>query len=202
MRRALEVLGLGLLTLACSLPLVTLGASAAALYYALAKSVRRGRGSPWREFFRSFRQNLLPGLGLTAILALLLAVAYFSALYVVNRPLSGLVDVFYCLTLALASLAAALVVSLTLPALSRFSFKVPQLLGFTLRLARRFPLRALALALMSLAAAALCWIFPPALPLLPGGLCLASTWLIEPMFRSFMPPREDFPPEVDTWYLE
>lgn len=120
--------------------------------------------------------------------------AYFSALYVVNRPLSGLVDVFYCLTLALASLAAALVVSLTLPALSRFSFKVPQLLGFTLRLARRFPLRALALALMSLAAAALCWIFPPALPLLPGGLCLASTWLIEPMFRSFMPPREDFPP--------
>ena len=51
MRRALEVLGLGLLALACSLPLVTLGASAAALYYALAKSVRRGRGSPWREFF-------------------------------------------------------------------------------------------------------------------------------------------------------
>lgn len=97
MRRALEVLGLGLLALACSLPLVTLGASAAALYYALAKSVRRGRGSPWREFFRSFRQNLLPGLGLTAVLALLLAVAYFSALYVVNRPLSGLVDVFYCL---------------------------------------------------------------------------------------------------------
>ena len=48
MRRALEVLGLGLLALACSLPLVTLGASAAALYYALAKSVRRGRGSPWR----------------------------------------------------------------------------------------------------------------------------------------------------------
>ena len=78
----------------CALPVLTLGVSAASLYYVMAKCLRRGRGSPFQEFFRAFRQNLLTGLGLTVILALLLVVAYFSALYLVNSPLSVLVTVF------------------------------------------------------------------------------------------------------------
>lgn len=202
MRRALRILGLGLLALACSLPVVTLGAAASALYYALAKSIRRGRGSPWGEFFRAFRQNLLPGLALTVVLALLLAAAYVSALYVVNRPVSGLVNAFYILTLAVTALLSGLIVSLTFPALSRFNFKPAQLLAFTLRLAVKFPLRAAALLLMSAAAALLIYVFPPAALAVPGCLCYASTWLIEPMFRAFMPPRSEFPEDADTWYLE
>lgn len=48
---------LGLLWLACSLPLVTLGASTTALYYAVVKGVRHDRGTPTRLFFSAFREN-------------------------------------------------------------------------------------------------------------------------------------------------
>ena len=89
MKKALTILGLGALAVLCALPVLTLGASAASLYYVMAKCLRRGRGSPFQEFFRAFRQNLLTGLGLTVILALLLVVAYFSALYLVNSPRNG-----------------------------------------------------------------------------------------------------------------
>ena len=78
MKKALTILGLGALAVLCALPVLTLGVSAASLYYVMAKCLRRGRGSPFQEFFRAFRQNLLTGLGLTVILALLLVVAYFS----------------------------------------------------------------------------------------------------------------------------
>lgn len=202
MKRALNILGLGLLALACSLPLLTAGASAAALYYAMAKSVRRGRGSPWAEFFRSFRANFLTGLGLTVILALLLAVAYVSALYVVNRPLSGWVNAFYILTLTLSALCAGLTAALAFPALSRFRFRAAQLLNFSFRLALKFPLRTLLLLLLLAAAAACVYLLPWLLPLFPGALAYASTFLVEPMLRAFTPARGEFPPDTDTWYLE
>ena len=137
MKKALTVLGLGALAALCSLPVITLGGAASALYYSLAKCVRRGRERPWREFFRAFRQNFATGAALSLILALLLAVAYVSALYLVNAPLSALVTAFYAVTLALTLFFALDICALGFPALSRFSFRAAQILSFTLRLLRR-----------------------------------------------------------------
>ena len=55
-----DLLILSLLWLVCSLPLVTVGASTAALYDAMARCVRGGEPMPWRRFWQTFRREL-PG---------------------------------------------------------------------------------------------------------------------------------------------
>ena len=48
---------LGVLFLVCSIPIVTMGASYTAFYYAYTKSVRQRRSYATREFFESFKSN-------------------------------------------------------------------------------------------------------------------------------------------------
>lgn len=64
--------------LLCSLPLITTGAAASALYYAVAKSVRRERGYPTKEFFRAFKRNLKNGTVLTVIFGGLAALILYN----------------------------------------------------------------------------------------------------------------------------
>lgn len=52
-----DVLGLSLLWLLCSLPVVTAGPACAALYDAAAHCVRGGEPGPYRRFFRTFRRE-------------------------------------------------------------------------------------------------------------------------------------------------
>lgn len=55
----------------CSLPVVTAGAAASAVYYVTLKMSRDQEGELVRSFFKSFRQNLKPGC--------LLGVGYLAA---------------------------------------------------------------------------------------------------------------------------
>ena len=56
-RKLFDTLVLGLLFLLCSIPIITIGASATALYYAYDKVVRRNEGYAVRAFFHSFKMN-------------------------------------------------------------------------------------------------------------------------------------------------
>lgn len=188
MKRILTALALGILALICALPGISLGASLSALYYAIVKSVRHGMGKPFREFFRAFKQNFLTGFGLTSAMFILLIAAYASALYVVNEPLSTSVTVFYFVTLILTALWAVLILLLGFPALSRFRFKTGQLLRFTVRMACRFPLRALALVALNLAAL----LTGPVWPLLLGPGTYIATYIIEPILLHYTPSSSDW----------
>ena len=66
--RIFDLMILGFLWILCSLPIITIGASSAALYYATVKSVKNRNGYAVQEFFRSFRQNLVPGMVLWLII--------------------------------------------------------------------------------------------------------------------------------------
>lgn len=48
---------LGLLWFVCSIPLITVGASSSAFYYAYHKCIRQKRGYAWKEFFHGFKLN-------------------------------------------------------------------------------------------------------------------------------------------------
>lgn len=52
MSKASDAILLGILWIACCLPIVTVGASSAAFYYAYHKAVRQRRGYAWKEFFQ------------------------------------------------------------------------------------------------------------------------------------------------------
>ena len=55
--RLVDVFVLGILWMLCSIPVITIGASSTAFYYAFNKAVRQKRGYAWKEFFYSFKMN-------------------------------------------------------------------------------------------------------------------------------------------------
>ena len=76
--RLFDAFILHLLWLLCCLPVLTAGASTAALYYALIKDIRDEEGHYVRAFFKSFRTNLKQGMIIgipDLILGVLLAMA-------------------------------------------------------------------------------------------------------------------------------
>ena len=71
--RALNLIGdvvvLHFLWLICSLPLVTIGASNTALYYAMMKRIRTNEGQVTGNFLQAFRANLRQATALWLIVA-------------------------------------------------------------------------------------------------------------------------------------
>ena len=76
-----NVLVLSILWLVCSLPVLTLGASSTAAYYAASKVIRHKTGRIHQEFFSSFHRNLRQSLPLTLVVELLAAVIGMECLY-------------------------------------------------------------------------------------------------------------------------
>lgn len=62
MGKLVDMLILSGLWVICSLPVVTAGASTAALYYVTLKLADNEEGYTVRSFFRAFRENLIPGI--------------------------------------------------------------------------------------------------------------------------------------------
>lgn len=59
MGRVADLFFLTMLWAVCSLPILTMGAATAALYYTALKMVRNKEGYLFKEFFKSFRENLI-----------------------------------------------------------------------------------------------------------------------------------------------
>ncbi len=57
LQRILKVVGLSLVWILCCLPVVTIGAATAALYYTTVKVVRNERGYLFAEYFSAFKKN-------------------------------------------------------------------------------------------------------------------------------------------------
>lgn len=82
---------LSILWCVCSIPIVTVGASTTALYYAVNKSVRYNRGYAYKEFFSAFKSNFKQGTIVWLVnLGLLLFGAYDCyILYQLRENISG-----------------------------------------------------------------------------------------------------------------
>ncbi len=106
---------LNLLWFVCCIPIVTVGASTTALYYASLKIVRGEDHDLTRMFFRSFRQNFRQS---TVLWLVLLAVGLFLGadgyiLYHLRAASTGVPAVMWTLILALV-IAAAVVYTIVL----------------------------------------------------------------------------------------
>lgn len=78
---------LNLLTVLCSLPVITAGTAATALFHAVTK-LRRGDGGIYKSYFRAFKDNFLQATILWVILLIVGAGACFCILmyYQANQP--------------------------------------------------------------------------------------------------------------------
>ena len=73
-----DVMLLSLCFFVTSLPIVTIGTSATALYYAINKRVEKNSATPVKDFFHSFKQNLKQGIAVTIVLLLYAGVTAFN----------------------------------------------------------------------------------------------------------------------------
>lgn len=189
-----QLIVLSVLWLLGCLPIVTVCTSNAALYYAVMKSVRRGQGSAVREFWRSYRMNLLGG----SILTILFAAAA-AALMALSYRLSG--GMYPVGVAGIGWILILFVFSYIGPVLSRFRIGIWKTveLAFVMSLQYAhytlvFLLGASALVLGFL------FLFPMAAVLiLPGFWCWTTTFLMEKALQRYMPPMSQ---TDDSWYYE
>ena len=186
-----DVAIISFLWLLCSLPIVTLGASSTAAYYALIKVVKRQRGYLTREFFRSFKSNFKDATILTVIyevVAFLLVyniVDMYRALGESNSDMSFYLMVAY---VALLVLLAGITIY-TWPVLSRFTVKGMPLFRFALYAVFRHLPTTLALLVLYVLIVLGIYIFPAALLFLPAVCLWIQSFLMEPVLRKHMTPE-------------
>ena len=112
---------LGLLWLLCCIPVVTVGASSTAFYYAFNKGILREQGYPWKEFFHGFKTNFKQATILWLIMMLLFFVLYLDIYILTSGILKIGIFAPLLLTTALVILVIVVIWALcAFPYLARF----------------------------------------------------------------------------------
>ena len=186
MSQVTDCIFLSLFWLVGCIPVVTVGASTAALYDAVYHGLRKGDKHSWNRFFSGFRRNLktgiLPGLVLLAGVA--------GALWAVIRLWNG--AVYGNISWTVFSGGAFLLVfilgilSLLAPMLSRFENSLANLLKNTLLLGLAHPVASLLLGIVNGASLFLCLRLVVPLFFLPALAALIGSLFIEPVFKPYM----------------
>lgn len=194
-----DIIYIGILWLLCCLPIVTIGASSTAMYYALVKCVRHGRGHVSREFFGAFRRNFK-----AATLAWLVFL-FLILLWLGNNMVRAQTDPEGLSFMTMVSKYLIAPVCFPMPWLfayiSRFDNRLSDTLKFSVFLSVKYFVRTLIMLGTAAVFVFLCSLSPALIPLLPGFCCLIMSYQIEPVFKSITAELEADGNE-DQWYNE
>ncbi len=182
---------LSLFWLLCCVPVVTAGASFAALYDSVYRTFRKGQTHSWQLFFRSFGSNWKAGILPTAVFLVVFIAAGKGLIGIWNAAVYGSLSwaVFYAA--AVAAVVVLGILSVLFPVLSRFDNSFGGLLKNTVLLALANLPRTFLVGAINAATLFLCvWYVYPAF-VLPAVASLLSSFLIEPMFKPYLPDAEN-----------
>lgn len=177
-----DILGLSLLWLLCSLPLVTIAPATTALYDAVVHGIRYKEGGAYRRFFRTFRAEWKIGIPVTLLwAAVLAALGYVMTVLLVmagqDSRFTVYAGVYFCLLLLpLGGLCWSVTIQ------SRFTFSFWNLTKTALRmtlgkLPRSFCMAAATVGLLWFTLHYPIWVFA-------APACLVLLWSVftEPVF--------------------
>ena len=182
-----DVMGLSLLWLLCSLPLITLGPATAALYAAVQGPVRRMENGAFSTFFHSLKENLKIGIFATVPLLLFSAAVAWCCWVIWQMALAGSSAAY-----ALVFFAAVLCLFLLglfgylFPTLARFEYSVGGLLRICFMLAVAHLPTTMLLGLLLLAGAYALWLNWCTLLFVPAVLALLASFLLERIYQKHM----------------
>ena len=193
-----DVIFAGLLWCLCSLPVITIGASSAALYYTTVISIRHERGRLAKTFFGAFKSNFAAGFKLWLIYIIYAAVFVANNFAVMMRGenASGLMSMF----VKLMFIPAIMPLPWFFAYVSRFENTTRATISYVYYLCVKNLWRTLALIVMLVLSVGVSWVMPGILPLLPGAVCLSMSYIIEPVFKKITEDLDDS--NVDQWYNE
>lgn len=193
------ILVTGLWLLGC-IPIITIGTSTAAMYYATSKSVRREVGYVSREFWKAYKMNLKNGIILTLGLLAIAAFLILDRLYVHNADttVGGLMIMVYNFMILLC-------MSVTLylfPNLSRFTMGKKDLIKLSFFMVFRHLPTTLALLAICILGIIGVYLIPVLIILIPGLVCYVDSFLIDRVMLKYMPKPEEGSEEAEKWYYQ
>ena len=181
---------LSLLWLLCCFPVITLGASSAALYDSVFRAYRQGEKNSWSRFFKVFKDNFKASLLPTVLFLVLFGLLVKALIALWNAAVFGSISWTLFAAAGLVGMLALGILGLIFPVLSRFENGFFALVKNTLFLGLANLPRTLGLGLLYAASIMLCAKLVVPLFFLPALMSLISTLLVEPMFKPFMPEEE------------
>ena len=173
------------------LPVVTVGASFAALYDATFRGFRQGDKHCWGRFWQVYRENWIAGILPTAVFLAVLTLVTKALVALWNAAVAGGVSWMLFSGLAFVGVLVLGMVSVLFPMLSRFENPFLGLLKNTVFLAMANLPRTIALGILNAAAGLACAFFVLPLFFLPSLAALIGSVLIEPMFKPYLPKVEE-----------
>ncbi len=179
-----DIMALSVLWLLCCTPVLTLGAATTALYDSVVRCIRYKQPHPYARFFRTFKNELLPGALLTllwgAVAALGLGMLALLREYAAVSPSAVAAGAAYYVALVLPLGAACWV----FPVLSRCALSFGAVNKTALQLAVGHLPSTVILVLMTgeLARLSVRWLYP--LSFMPAVLMLLWSLFIEPAFKA------------------
>jgi len=173
----------GLLFIVTSIPLLTVFASASAVYYTTLKCFKEDRAYPAKTYFDYWKKNIGQGIVLELVFLAYGALCLLEILLVDNYLAEGLLPAAFGIIRWLLLVPAAMALPWTITYQTRFSDSVWRILKNSLLLAvsclGKTVLAVLAIALMCIVTR----LFIPALPFLPVPLAFLLISILEPVYR-------------------
>lgn len=188
--KMVDAVGLSLLWLITSLPLITMGAATTALYYTTHKVIHYDRGRVWPEYWKcflsGFKQATPLGLFLQVLIYLLGANAYSSYLMV----MSGNATLWIFLTVLIPLVLILMWAVYLFPLVARFhsSAKAVMKNGFLIAL-WNLPLTLLLVGLFVACVAVVVFV-PLSFTYMPVTYMLLSSVILEKIFPKYMTPED------------
>lgn len=173
------------------IPVVTIGASFAALYDSVYYGFRKGDKHSWQRFLHTFRGSWKAGLVPTALFIFAVLILSMGLIRLWNSAVAGNVSWMVFSGAAFAGVLVLGILSLMFPMLSRFENSCSDLQKNTFFLAMANLPRTLGLGLVNAVTVFLCVRYVMPLFFLPALSALIGTLFIEPMFKPYMPIEED-----------
>lgn len=180
-----DALLLSLLWCACSLPLITLGASTTALYDAAVHGIRYREPGVYSRFFRTFRRELKTSLPVTVLWGLIMLFGFYVLALLDEAALedtaaalmAGGYRVLMAIPLTVACWSCML--------LSRFTYKFRELTVNAIRFLPVHLLQSLAIGAFTWLVCWYCFHYPIALTFAPAVMTIGWSLVAEPVFRKY-----------------
>lgn len=182
---------MGLLWLICCLPIVTVGAASGAFYYAYQKSIRQGKGYPFKEFFRGFKANFQQAGKVWLFMLVLLVVLVVDIMILTGGVLEiGLAGPFLLVTSLVILLLLVMWCLCIFPYMARFDNDFKVLVKNSAIVTAANLLWAVLLLGVFVAAVLLFFTVPIVSLVVPAGYMYVANLILERVFRKYMRPED------------
>lgn len=181
-----------------SLPLVTAGPAAAALYFLTVKHLRENEDGVFLRFWRSFLGSLRTGIPATLISAAALALLSVGLETLRQQASAGVAPAWLYIAYYVAAVVPVGIICWLFPLLGRFSFSLGGLFSTAAKLALRHLPSTVVVVLLTIQAVNFCLNRPMAIFLFPTLAALLSSLFFERIFRKYLPAEKPEEEKADS----